>query len=289
VTHKKPAGLSGIAEFGYDVFRKTSALGPPRHKGHELVLIVAGHVTWRVEKETYDVRGGQLWKAAPGEKHRGLGKVVHPCEVFWIVVEPTAAGLKMTKAEVTALEKNLTSAPHVVRAPRDAELSMRNAMRELAAGETAAARGLLIYAINLMARSFAPEKGASKRKMPPGIRKALALIDESLSDPPSVQRLAKQVGLSASSLGELFRDHVGMTPADYATSRRIDVACGKLTETEASIGDIAKELGFGSAKRFSDAFEGRMGVTPGAHRASKPKPKLRKIRSGPTIDEQLEA
>jgi len=289
VTHHKPAGLKGVTEFGYDVFRKAGTLGDHTHEGYELVLMVAGRVKWQVEKEKYEVHGGQLWKSAPGEKHRGLGEVMHPCEIFWLVIEPSPAGLKMTKAEVAALERNLKSAPRMVRTPRDAELSLRNAMRELAAGETAAARGLLIYAVNLMARAFAADKRTSGRKMPPGVRKALSLIDESLSKPPSVPSLARQVGFSASRLGELFREHVGMTPADYVMSRRIDVACEKLTQTDASVTDIAMELGFSSAQHFSDAFKARMGVTPSAHRGAKPKPKLRKIRSGPTIDEQLEA
>ena len=44
VTYTKPAGLAGITDFGYDVFRKAGSLGVHKHKGYELVLMVAGRL-----------------------------------------------------------------------------------------------------------------------------------------------------------------------------------------------------------------------------------------------------
>lgn len=276
--HKPVAGLSGVSMFGYDVFREAGRLGPHAHKGYELVLMVAGRVQWEVEGEKYEVRGGHLWKARPGEKHRGLGEVMHPCEIFWLVVEPGAKGLQMNKKELGNLKAGLDAPGRIVKAPAETERSLRTAMRELGAGRSAAARGLLVYAVALIARAFGEETRSPKRRLPPEIARALDAIDASLSDPPSVPHLASHVGFSPSRLSTLFREHVGMTPADYVMSRRIEVACERLARSDASVTDIALDLGFSSTQHFSDTFKKRTGTTPSNHRDAAIAPRTKRRR-----------
>ncbi|MBV9693386.1 MAG: methylphosphotriester-DNA--protein-cysteine methyltransferase family protein, partial [Alphaproteobacteria bacterium] len=87
------------------------------------------------------------------------------------------------------------------------------------------------------------------------VSRALALIGEGLLDGDSgVQALADRLGVGERQLRRLFDQHLGAPPIAVAQTRRILFAKQLIQETQLSMTEIASASGFGSVRRFNDAF-----------------------------------
>jgi AraC family transcriptional regulator of adaptative response / DNA-3-methyladenine glycosylase II len=94
------------------------------------------------------------------------------------------------------------------------------------------------------------------------VRRALRMIQEGLLDGASVPALAARVGVGPRHLHRLFIQHVGASPIAVAQTRRLHFAKRLLDETELTMTDIAGAAGFGSLRRFNDAFLRAYGRPP---------------------------
>src|SRR5437762_1187148 len=94
------------------------------------------------------------------------------------------------------------------------------------------------------------------------VRRALRLINDGALDEASVETLAGRLGIGARHLVRLFARHVGASPIAVAQTRRLHFAVCLLTETRLPITQIAMAAGFGSCRRFNDAFRRAYGRTP---------------------------
>lgn len=82
---------------------------------------------------------------------------------------------------------------------------------------------------------------------------------------PSLAELAEQVGYSPTHFQRVFTRAVGLSPAQYLRSRRVELA-GDALSAGASVTEAIYEAGFGASSRFYEASEGRMGMAPSAWR-----------------------
>jgi AraC family transcriptional regulator of adaptative response / DNA-3-methyladenine glycosylase II len=87
------------------------------------------------------------------------------------------------------------------------------------------------------------------------VRRALRLIQDGLLDESSVDALATKLGVGPRHLHRLFVEHVGASPITVAQTRRLHFAKALLDETDLPITQIALAAGFGSVRRFNDAFQ----------------------------------
>jgi AraC family transcriptional regulator, regulatory protein of adaptative response / DNA-3-methyladenine glycosylase II len=94
------------------------------------------------------------------------------------------------------------------------------------------------------------------------VRRALRLIHEGALDDASVEDLASRVGVGPRHLHRLFVRHVGASPIAVAQTRRLHFAKRLLDETHLSMTGIALAAGFGSLRRFNDAFQKTYGKSP---------------------------
>jgi AraC family transcriptional regulator of adaptative response / DNA-3-methyladenine glycosylase II len=94
------------------------------------------------------------------------------------------------------------------------------------------------------------------------VRRALRLIEDGALDDASVEILASRVGIGARQLDRLFLQHVGASPITVAQTRRLHFAKRLLDETTLPITEIALAAGFGSLRRFNDAFLKTYGRPP---------------------------
>jgi AraC family transcriptional regulator of adaptative response / DNA-3-methyladenine glycosylase II len=86
------------------------------------------------------------------------------------------------------------------------------------------------------------------------VRRALRLINDGALDEDSVDTLAGRLGIGPRHLLRLFGRHVGASPIAVAQTRRLHFAVCLLEETNLPITQIAMAAGFGSCRRFNDAF-----------------------------------
>jgi AraC-like DNA-binding protein len=91
---------------------------------------------------------------------------------------------------------------------------------------------------------------------------AMALLHNRPADPWSLERLAKEIGVSRSSLAERFSMLVGQPPMRYLTRWRIQLACRLLRDDAAKVSAVALDVGYQSEAAFSRAFKAVVGTSP---------------------------
>ena len=87
-------------------------------------------------------------------------------------------------------------------------------------------------------------------------------VDAHISEDLSLSVLSAKMNYNPSYISRLFKRLTGQTLLDYITSRRMDHAVKMLTETNASIQEIAKATGISSGQYFALLFRKKYGVSP---------------------------
>lgn len=95
------------------------------------------------------------------------------------------------------------------------------------------------------------------------VSRALALIAEGGCDTEAgVGALAERLGVGERQLRRLFDKHLGAPPIAVAQTRRILFAKQLIQDSDLPMAAVAEASGFGSVRRFNDAFRNLYGRTP---------------------------
>jgi AraC family transcriptional regulator of adaptative response / DNA-3-methyladenine glycosylase II len=114
----------------------------------------------------------------------------------------------------------------------------------------------------------------------------MRLIEEGFLDSDGVEALADKLGIGARHLSRLFLRHIGAGPSAIAATHRVQVAKRLIDSSDQALADIAFAAGFGSVRRFNDAFRATYGRPPSSFRRPKRSgwnPVLAGKRSAPGI------
>jgi AraC-like DNA-binding protein len=95
--------------------------------------------------------------------------------------------------------------------------------------------------------------------------RARAVLEERMADPPSLERLAQELGTSPFALLRAFRSAYGMPPHTWLTDARVRRA-RRLLEAGRTPADTALAVGFTDQPHLNRHFTRIVGVPPGAYR-----------------------
>jgi AraC-like DNA-binding protein len=96
----------------------------------------------------------------------------------------------------------------------------------------------------------------------PAIGRALAALHRNPAHDWSLESLARDIGLSRSTLAERFTQFVGQPPMQYLTNWRMQLAANHLRSGVDSVADTADRVGYQSEAAFSRAFKKVVGTPP---------------------------
>ena len=99
------------------------------------------------------------------------------------------------------------------------------------------------------------------------LRDVQAWIAANLDADLSVPALAERAFMSPRNFARAFRREVGMTPAVYVESVRLEHARAQLESGEAPVEAVAAACGFGTVETMRRAFQRRFNVNPTAYRS----------------------
>jgi AraC-like DNA-binding protein len=103
----------------------------------------------------------------------------------------------------------------------------------------------------------------------PGVGRALALLHGRPDQAWTLEQLGEEAGLSRSVLHERFAHFIGQAPMQYLAQWRMQLAAGRLRDTDAKLIEIALDVGYESEAAFARAFRRVVGVAPGAWRRAR--------------------
>ncbi|KTD86201.1 helix-turn-helix domain-containing protein [Paenibacillus etheri] len=107
-------------------------------------------------------------------------------------------------------------------------------------------------------------KKSRQDELPGRIKK---ILDERYADPNlSLDMLAEELGMSATYIGRVFKQHTLQTILGYIQKVRMSRVRELLLHTDAPVGEIAERAGFSNSPYFFKAFKKYNGVTPAEYR-----------------------
>lgn len=102
----------------------------------------------------------------------------------------------------------------------------------------------------------------------PHLSRALAAFHRSPASDWTVERLAREAGLSRTGFAERFATRLGVTPMAYVTAWRMQIAREALSVRRLSVAEAAEVSGYASESAFSRVFKKEIGVSPALFRQS---------------------
>lgn len=104
------------------------------------------------------------------------------------------------------------------------------------------------------------------------LKQAVDYIDEHYADEDlSLNRVAREINISANYLSAVFSQEKGITFTEYVTGKRMDRARELLRATDKRSGEIAAAVGYRDPHYFSFLFKKTQGCTPRDYRGGKDK------------------
>ena len=94
------------------------------------------------------------------------------------------------------------------------------------------------------------------------IRNAKKIVLERMINPPSLQDLADEIGLSLKKLKEGFKQLYGSTVYQFILDHKMNHARQLLGSGSYNVNEVALQLGYSNSSHFIDAFKKKFGTTP---------------------------
>lgn len=251
------------------------------HQFIEVMLVVGGSCLHRTALGDQRLQRGDAFLFRPGAWH-GFSKcrsfAIYNCgfdiailgrELAWMIDDPSLGRLlwamPLASAQRGLVRMRLPSTD-LAEAQR-----VLDALCALSDVEYASYRadhtGLLSQLLGLLARNL-PQRPRRQRTAHPhgAIQEALRLIDGNPAHPWSLRELASRLGIDAAYLVRRFHAVAGLPPMAYVARRRLELATGWLTHSDATIGDIGNKVGWDDANYFTRRFRAMFGMSPTAYR-----------------------
>lgn len=122
---------------------------------------------------------------------------------------------------------------------------------------------LLVEALRFRSASAArEEQGLLAGLADPSLARTLREIHLDVARRWTVERLAREAGMSRSVFAERFARKIGMAPMQYLLEWRMALAKDLLRRERAAVIEVAERVGYQSASAFSTAFTRLTGSSP---------------------------
>ena len=125
---------------------------------------------------------------------------------------------------------------------------------------------LFAQAIRVHLETLSPDDSALAGFADPQLSRALTAFHRAPADPWSVEDLARESGMSRTAFAQTFAAKMGVTPMQYLTTWRMQIACQGLSEQRLNVADAAELAGYASEAAFSRVFRKQIGMSPAAYR-----------------------
>ncbi len=139
-------------------------------------------------------------------------------------------------------------------------------------GQSVTVNDLKRYISDLLLRAMELRDKASGSQYRNLLKGAIGYIDANFQNEDiSLNRVAKEVNISANYLSAVFSQEMGQTFVEYLTAKRMEKARELLCNSELRSGEIAVAVGYKDPHYFSFLFKKTQGCTPRDYRVGKGK------------------
>jgi AraC-like DNA-binding protein len=112
--------------------------------------------------------------------------------------------------------------------------------------------------------AVARQRDAAHRE--PRLDSVRDMLMQDFSSPPSLSKIASEIGLHPSHLARVFRANYGESIGEHGRRLRLEWAAQRLVGSDEGLASIATRAGFADQSHLTREFKRRFGVTPGRYR-----------------------
>jgi AraC-like DNA-binding protein len=249
-----------VTDVGYYPDALDHQMSRPRGTNETIVMVCAAGTGWaRIGDATHRVGSQQAIVIPRGIPHSYGSDVNHPWTIWWAHVTGTDTAELIEGMDVTAARPVLR-----VRTIERAVALLDEIVTNLERDQTPA---------RLMAASGAAWKLLTQlavdRLLPAAddpLQRAMNYLRDRLDGSVRVPELARLVGVSPTHLTSLFRRATGGGVLAHHTALRMARARQLLDTTDATIAEVARDVGYDDPFYFSRHFRRHHGMSPSAFR-----------------------
>ncbi len=133
-------------------------------------------------------------------------------------------------------------------------------------------------------RTRADRPGWLRGLTDPAVLAAMSAIHQDPARDWDVPALGRAAAMSPSRLTARFRQALGRSPMAYAAEWRMSVAAHLLADTDLTVDQVARRVGYGSQPSFTRAFTRHRGISPRTYRERLAAPTAASIRAQHRVD-----
>ena len=270
---------------GYEKCAPGYQFNTERRAGYHLHVILGGKGVLYVNGVERPVRHGQMFITKPGEDAWYRADENEPWTYCWMAYEGNLAARYTESAGmpdgVNIVDCNVDQRQFFLLVQRvldHPELTLSNDLLRL---------GLLLEYLSLAVESAQKQLPASLRERELSadiyVDYAVTYILSNSSN-VKISDVARYIGINRSYLTNIFKKKMVVSPQEYLMQCKLDRACQLLRDTDASIQDISRRVGYDNPLTFSKIFRSRFGMSPTAYREN---PDIREQHDEPKENQDL--
>ncbi|GHV79603.1 transcriptional regulator [Spirochaetia bacterium] len=224
----------------------------------QIIYITAGRGILEVENTAYTLRPGSVFILHPMMKHRYKPVFEIGWHEYWVGFQGEYFTRLMERGVLSRERIFFEAGLH------DFMISAFNQIIE----EVKTQRPLFqLKACSLIVSLLAEILTRERRKDQPNsyqkiVEKTKYLMETNIFSAINLSDIAEQIGVSTSRLNEIFKTYTSMTPYQYFIHIKILKAESLLEQKDASVKEVAYNLGFEDQYHFSRLFKSKTGIAP---------------------------
>lgn len=238
---------------------------PHTHYEKEIFVLLKGKIDFIIENHVYSLSPGDILIINETELHTFRPVQNTPYERIVIALQPSF----FTQNGISDYQKIFTERPagqgHLIRGhAAESGLILSRLMQfeqyiKDAPQSDAVFHAVLTEVLYLLNTACTAEGGNVHRNKT--VTEILHYINDNLTEPLSLDRIAGMFYLSKNHLCRIFKQHTGFTVLDYITSKRL-LLVQSLCREGVSISEAAASAGFGNYSNFYRIYVNKTGFSP---------------------------
>ncbi len=246
-------------------------------QSNKIYLLTGGKGKLHLDCGTYNMHAGRVMIYSAGTMQIGESDPAAPLEKIYIHFRAMTGGvLQLLRFAPPPICLEGEAAANMIALGDQllAEWEQDYAVRSLATNALLMQMLLMAYRADEADRRAADgpavinaEQGASRDHFE-AVGRVLAVMTKHIDEPLSLVDLAECANLSPAHFGEVFKRLVGRSPMKFLESIRMQRAQQLLAQTEATVSEIAQQVGYRDPNYFSRAFCRHTRSTPSSYRNS---------------------
>jgi len=246
--------------------KSTLACRPHLHRHLELVALFEGEVTAVIDSREYLLKGGDVLLAFPNQVHGFRSDGSERYLLF--ILDPSlipeySDQLVMSLPDSPVIPDLLRRKPHIAELFCALPSVSGRKGREHPFCETTR-RGYLLALFGELLRemSVEPSRGADATVL----RQIIDYCMRNYTSDLSLSVLENELHISKYYISHLFSERMKVRFNDYINSFRVSAACRYLEQSDKSVTEISRLVGFNTLRTFNRAFAKQVGTTPSAYK-----------------------